>query len=181
MANDGDNENKGSACGGDGGGHCRGHGKWVWILLVAAIAGVLIAKHAATKPGSMSAPTAKAAAPIVQAPFTNVPQAAVAKSHPLPRLVDLGARKCMACKMMAPILDDLKTTYTGKLDVAFIDVWENPEAAEAYSVGLIPTQIFYDEEGKELSRHEGFLAREDILATWKELGVELPIIEEKPK
>jgi thioredoxin 1 len=38
---------------------------------------------------------------------------------------------------------------------------------------VIPTQIFFDAEGKELFRHVGFFAKEDILAKWKELGVEL--------
>jgi thiol-disulfide isomerase/thioredoxin len=92
---------------------------------------------------------------------------------PLPRLVDLGAGKCVACKMMTPILDELKTTHAGKLDVVFIDVWENKEAGEQYGIRMIPTQIFYDAEGKELFRHEGFFAKDDILAKWKELGVDL--------
>lgn len=91
----------------------------------------------------------------------------------LPKLVDLGATKCIPCKMMAPILEDLKKTYAGKLDVQFIDVWENPDAGKQYGINVIPTQIFYDAAGKELFRHEGFFAREDILAKWKELGVDL--------
>ncbi len=91
----------------------------------------------------------------------------------LPRLVDLGADICIACKMMAPILEELKTTYKGKLQVDFIDVWKNPAEAPKYKINVIPTQIFYDASGKELFRHEGFFAREDILAKWKEFGVDL--------
>jgi thioredoxin 1 len=91
----------------------------------------------------------------------------------LPRLVDLGAGKCIPCKMMAPILEELKKEYAGILIVEFIDVWKNPEAGEEYGIRLIPTQIFYDSSGKELFRHEGFFAKEDILAKWKKLGVEL--------
>jgi thioredoxin 1 len=91
----------------------------------------------------------------------------------LPRLVDLGASKCIPCKMMAPILDELKTEYAGKLEVEFIDVWENPGAGEQYGVDMIPTQIFYDASGKERFRHQGFFAKEDILAKWNELGVDL--------
>lgn len=90
---------------------------------------------------------------------------------PLPRLVDLGAGKCSSCKMMSAVLDELKITYAGKLNVVFIDVWENEQAAKQYDIRMIPTQIFYDAEGKELFRHEGFFAKEDILAKWKELGV----------
>jgi len=91
-----------------------------------------------------------------------------------PKLVDLGATQCIPCKMMAPILEELKQTYAGKLDVVFVDVWEKPDEAKKYSINLIPTQVFYDASGKERFRHEGFFAKEDILAKWKELGVDLP-------
>ena len=90
-----------------------------------------------------------------------------------PRLVDLGADKCIPCKQMAPILAELKTTYAGQLEVEFIDVWKNPGASEAYGVRVIPLQIFFDAEDNELFRHEGFYGKEDILAKWKELGVDL--------
>jgi thioredoxin 1 len=90
----------------------------------------------------------------------------------LPRLVDLGADKCIPCKMMAPILKDLTSDYAGKLQVEFIDVWKNPDAAKPYKIKLIPTQIFYDAAGKERFRHEGFFSKEDILKKWKELGVD---------
>jgi thioredoxin 1 len=91
----------------------------------------------------------------------------------LPRLLDLGADKCVPCKKMAPMLSELKSNYVGQLEVEFIDVWKNPDAAKPYKVRLIPTQIFYAADGKELFRHEGFLGKADILAKWQELGVEL--------
>ena len=73
--------------------------------------------------------------------------------------------------MMAPILEELKKEYAGRMNVEFIDVWVNPEAAKPYGIEVIPTQIFYDADGKELFRHVGFFAKEDILGKWKELGV----------
>lgn len=91
----------------------------------------------------------------------------------LPRLVDLGADKCIPCKAMAPILAELRREYAGRMDVVFIDVWKDPDAAKPYGINLIPTQIFYDAAGKELWRHEGFLAKADMLAKWGELGVKL--------
>ena len=101
--------------------------------------------------------------------------AKVDASKGLPRLVDLGADKCIPCKMMAPILEELKSKYEGRLIVEFIDVWKNPDEAPKYGIKLIPTQIFFNASGKELFRHEGFYSKEDILAKWKELGVNLPI------
>jgi thioredoxin 1 len=91
----------------------------------------------------------------------------------LPRLVDLGAGECIPCRKMAPIIDELQKELAGKLDVAFIDVWKDPDAGDKYAIKLIPTQIFYSAAGKELFRHEGFFSREDILAKWHEFGVEL--------
>jgi thioredoxin 1 len=88
----------------------------------------------------------------------------------LPRLVDLGADKCIPCKMMAPILEELRQEYKGRLEVTFIDVWKNQDAGRQYGIRLIPTQIFFDASGRELYRHEGFMAKEDILAKWRELG-----------
>ena len=91
----------------------------------------------------------------------------------LPKLVDLGADKCIPCKAMAPILKDLKAEYAGRMDVEFIDVWKNPDAGKAYQIKLIPTQIFFDASGKERFRHQGFFGKKDILGKWKELGVEV--------
>ena len=91
----------------------------------------------------------------------------------LPRLVDLGADKCIPCKMMAPVLEDLKKDYAGIFSVEFIDVWKAPEKAKEYRIAIIPTQIFFDAFGKELFRHEGFFSKEDILGKWKEFGVDL--------
>lgn len=91
----------------------------------------------------------------------------------LPRLVDLGADKCIPCKMMAPVLKELQKEYAGRLDVEFIDVWKDPAPGRHYKIQLIPTQIFFDASGKELFRHQGFFGKEDILAKWKELGVDL--------
>lgn len=125
---------------------------FIIALLAAAVAGILVAKQKRNETVAVEDATAAA---------------------PLPRLVDLGADKCIPCKMMAPILDELKGTYAGKLEVEFIDVWKNEAAGQEYGVRMIPTQIFFSPDGEELFRHEGFFSREEILAMWKELGVDL--------
>jgi len=91
----------------------------------------------------------------------------------LPRLVDLGADKCIPCKMMAPILEEMKKDYAGTINVEFVDVWKNPDKAKEYGITIIPTQIFFDASGKELFRHEGFFSKDDILGKWKEFGINL--------
>ncbi len=88
----------------------------------------------------------------------------------LPRLVDLGADKCIPCRMMAPVLEELSAEYAGTMEVEFIDVWKERDKGAKYGVRMIPTQIFYDPSGKELLRHSGFIGKEDILTTWRDLG-----------
>ena len=104
------------------------------------------------------------------APATPV---ATATAGSLPKMLDLGAGKCIPCKMMAPILAELKQEYAGRMNVEFIDVWKNEAAGQAHKIEMIPTQIFFDAEGKEVFRHVGFYGKEDILGKWKELGVDL--------
>ncbi len=139
------------------------------IVLVAAIAGVAMMRKA-QKNTSVPVSLDVNKQSVVMADV-NKPTATIQEN--LPRLVDLGADKCIPCKMMAPILEELKTTYNGKLQVDFIDVWKNPGEAPKYKINVIPTQIFYDSSGKELFRHEGFFPKEDIIAKWKEFGVDL--------
>ena len=91
----------------------------------------------------------------------------------LPRLVDVGADKCVPCIMMAPILEELKKEYAGVLEVDFVDVWKNPNAGQKYGVRGIPTQIFYDASGKELGRHLGYFSKEQILQSFNKFGIEI--------
>jgi len=173
MTNDDKKPKDGPSCGCGGGSGCRGPGQWIWIALAVAVMGVLIVKNVGKKPIAASPagtePPAAVAASVVS---TSVSDPAT-QSQPLPRLVDLGADKCIPCKMMAPILEDLKKTCTGRMDVVFIDVWETPDIGKTYGINVIPTQIFYDATGKERFRHEGFFGKDDILAKWKELGVDI--------
>jgi len=86
-------------------------------------------------------------------------------------MLDLGAHKCVPCKMMAPIITDLQKEYKGKASIIFIDVWENRAEAGKYGIRSIPTQIFYNKEGKEVKRHVGFMDKKSIVAVLTELGV----------
>ncbi len=142
------------------------------ILIVAALALTVIAAVALRRSGTtLESKDARTAS--VTNTSKNVTQS------PVPRLVDLGADKCIPCKKMAPILEELKKEYGGRMEVEFIDVWKNPDAGKAYGIEVIPTQIFYDAGGKELFRHVGFFGKEDILGKWKELGVDLAVAANK--
>jgi len=86
-------------------------------------------------------------------------------------MIDLGAKKCIPCKMMAPILEKMEKVYKGKAVIAFIDVWEHREPIHRFGIRAIPTQIFYDKSGKEVYRHIGFLAEKDIVVQLEKMGV----------
>lgn len=89
-------------------------------------------------------------------------------------MVDLGAKKCIPCKMMAPILAKLEKAYEGKAAIVFIDVWENKEQAPRFKIRAIPTQIFFNEKGKEVFRHVGFFDEKSIVEQLNKMGIENP-------
>ena len=87
-------------------------------------------------------------------------------------MVDLGAKKCIPCKMMAPILEKLEKVYAARAAVVFFDVWEDPAPAKRFGIRAIPTQIFFDKDGKEVYRHEGFLSEKEIVSRFQDMGVQ---------
>lgn len=88
-----------------------------------------------------------------------------------PVLLELGSHSCVPCKKMMPILAELATEQKA-FTVSFVDVWAVEGKSEHYGIKSIPTQIFFDADGKELFRHVGFYPKEDILDKWKEFGVQ---------
>jgi thioredoxin 1 len=89
----------------------------------------------------------------------------------LATMVDLGAHKCIPCKMMAPIIEELQKEYVGRASIIFIDVWEHKDQARKFGIHSIPTQIFYDMQGREVGRHVGFLDKKSIMHMFEKLGV----------
>lgn len=106
-------------------------------------------------------------------------QAALARDNPVDKarasgrasLVDFGSTGCVPCDMMAPILETLREKYNGKVNVLFIHVGEEPILASRYGVQSIPVQIFFDKTGKEVFRHVGFFAQEQIEGKLSEMRV----------
>lgn len=115
-------------------------------------------------------------------------------SHGLPIMIDFGSDSCIPCKAMEPILEELNEELRGKAIVKFVDVWKNPDAAQNVPLRVIPTQLFFDKDGKPYvpdtddgsfimygseetgqhlyTAHEGGMEKDQILEIMKELGVE---------
>jgi thioredoxin 1 len=87
-----------------------------------------------------------------------------------PSVVDFGASTCVPCKMMKPIFDELTKEHRGKANILLIEIYDHRNLATQYGIRAIPTQVFFDRNGKEVWRHQGFLPKEDIVKKLKELG-----------
>ena len=105
--------------------------------------------------------------------------AAAEKLEPLPEapvrgivtMLDLGAKKCIPCKMMAPIMEKMERVYRGKAAIVFIDVWKHYDQVQRFDIQAIPTQIFFDEKGEEVFRHVGFMSEKEIVKQLNNMGV----------
>jgi thiol-disulfide isomerase/thioredoxin len=89
-----------------------------------------------------------------------------------PTIVEFGAKGCIPCDMMQPILDKLRKDYPQKLNVVFVHVGEEQILSSRYGIRSIPVQVFFDNKGKEVFRHTGFFPEEDIMVQLKKMGVE---------
>lgn len=169
----------------------EGFKKSVWVkvavllLIAAVIGGIWLAKQK-EKTGQTIGPLA----------VTEAKELERIRSLGLPVIVDFGADSCIPCKEMAPVLEELNRTLQGKAVVKFVDVWKNKELAEGYPLRVIPTQFFFDKDGKPFTpsdaqkfqmilyatqeskehiftAHEGGMTREQLLAVLGEMGVRL--------
>jgi thioredoxin 1 len=138
-------------------------------LALAGCARKTEADDSAAAPSQQAIPTPAAAASAAPATAPATPAAPVAEKR-LPRLVDIGAGTCIPCKMMKPILEELQATRAHQFETVFIDLNHQRDEATRYRIRVIPTQIFFDENGNERSRHEGFMSKEQILGAWNQLG-----------
>jgi thioredoxin 1 len=77
-------------------------------------------------------------------------------------LVDFWAEWCGPCKQLSPILDELAGEMEGKLTVAKVNIEENPETPQKYSVRGIPTLILF-KDGQPVATKVGSLPKSKLL------------------
>jgi thioredoxin 1 len=76
--------------------------------------------------------------------------------------VELGSTTCIPCKKMQPIMKSIEARYVGQVKVIFHDVMKDRAKSQEFGIKLIPTQVFLDSAGKEITRHEGFFPEAEI-------------------
>jgi len=152
----------------------QGKVKLVALVMLALLFGVLatisISNQCCTPGTPPPNNTANKGTAVLPAGEAGNPLAIALKSG-MPVVADFGRGTCIPCKMMKPILEELKETYKGKAEIFIFSIDEYRDLTEQCKINLIPTQIFYDKTGKEVMRHEGFFPKDEIVAKLKELGV----------
>ena len=104
---------------------------------------------------SHSIPAASAAAPDFFA-------ASVAQGRPT--IIEFGASVCASCKEMKVVLDELRRTHGTQISIAEVDLIKQREVIPRYRIQVMPTQVFFDGQGRETGRHVGVIDGPGILA-----------------
>ena len=87
-----------------------------------------------------------------------------------PVLVDFFAEWCGPCKVMAPILKEVKLEIGDAVSILKVDVDKNPQAAAAYQVQGVPTLILFN-EGKVLWRQSGVVPKNGLVGVIQKFSI----------
>jgi thioredoxin 1 len=88
-----------------------------------------------------------------------------------PTIAEFGWRKCIPCKEMRPILERLAEDYKNTVNVLIVEIPNHEDLAQEYGIEVMPVQIFFDRQGKEVNRHAGFLSTDAIITQFDKMGI----------
>ena len=87
-------------------------------------------------------------------------------------MVDFGESGCFGCWMQAPIIEKIEKKYrdSDQVAIVFINITTHVGQVAKYQIEELPTQIFYDKDGKEVYRHKGFMFESSIVSRLTKMG-----------
>ena len=83
-----------------------------------------------------------------------------------PYFLELGSDSCYSCKVMGSMLYKITQKYP-KYNIHYVNVKKEREVAFKLKIRMIPTQIIYDKDGKEVYRHIGVLGSSELTNLFK--------------
>lgn len=89
----------------------------------------------------------------------------------LPKVVKVGRTDCLPCKDMSKILGVVKGEVEGKAEILIVNLEDEPNAIQDYSIKGIPTTIFFDKNGVEVYRHIGVVSEKEVIEWLKKAGM----------
>lgn len=147
--------------------------RWIIAAVILALVGVIIAKQGLRAPQTEHPTEVAQPQPASETPEAPLPGSSLADclKSGRPTMADFGKRACVPCKQMEPILKQAARDYRGKANIVFVDLEAYPQLAREYLIRIMPTQIFFDADGKEVDSHMGYMGLDEIERQLASLGV----------
>ena len=140
------------------------------LLVGVALFGVallaLFGSSSASRPEEMTTTQDRPAIPVLTAESL-----ATARASGTWLIVEFGGATCIPCKAMQPILQELQRGFASKVQVRNFWVQDDLEAARSLRIMVIPTQVVFDESGKEVLRHQGAYSIDEFRAALATVGL----------
>lgn len=114
---------------------------------------------------------------LAETPYAKVKET-IGKERPV--FLEVGAESCHMCQIMGKMLYKIKEN-NASLPIYFINIQKEREVATPLKIMMIPTQIIYNKEGKEVYRHIGALKEKELSKLLVEYGFEDKVEEESSK
>ena len=80
----------------------------------------------------------------------------------VPVLIDFSAEWCQPCRMMPPILKEVKNQLGDRVKILTVDVDKNPAIAQKWMISGVPTLMIF-KNGKQLFRQAGVIPAQQII------------------
>ena len=98
----------------------------------------------------------------------NIVKTEFAKHKPM--MIEFGAESCRMCQKMGKVLYSIKNKFP-KANIFFVNIYKDQSVMQKYKIRMIPTQIFFDKDGKEIQKHIGVFSEDELVEKLKKLGI----------